>query len=167
MLFSDLKFTWWGTFSFCFLWWTPIRIRGRGQSDDCHLKFTIFYQIFLSFLQVPSTRVPWYWLSGQFSVHETEQSPHAWKSWGWRMKNTSPIIIGFLNAALYDDPPPDQPGPEPKKGKKQAKLEERIKDPKTCWKPVKIRWYDGVIHSRCFPVLPCAVLHTRICPSSY
>ncbi len=56
----------------------------------------------------------------------------------------------ILNAALYDDPPPDQPGkpgPKPKKGKKQAKLEERIKDPETSWKSVKIRWYDGVIRS--------------------
>ena len=56
----------------------------------------------------------------------------------------------LLNANLYDDPPsdrPGKPGPKPKKGEKQAKLEERIKDPDTCWKSVRIRWYDGVIRT--------------------
>ncbi len=55
-----------------------------------------------------------------------------------------------LDANLYDDPPPDRPGwpgPKPEKGKKQAKLEERIKNPDTCWKSVRIRWYDGVIRT--------------------
>ncbi len=55
-----------------------------------------------------------------------------------------------LDAALYDPPPPDQPGkrgPKPKKGKRQASLVERIKDPTTIWSPIKVLWYDGVMRN--------------------
>jgi hypothetical protein len=51
-----------------------------------------------------------------------------------------------LDAGLYDFPPPvkpGKPGPKPKKGKKQPTLKERIKDPKTCWIPIKVRWYEN------------------------
>ena len=52
-----------------------------------------------------------------------------------------------LDAALYDFPPPPQSGqrgPNPKKGKKQKSLRERIKDESTQWSPVVIDWYDGI-----------------------
>jgi hypothetical protein len=52
-----------------------------------------------------------------------------------------------LDASLYDFPPPDQPGkrgPKPKKGKKQIKLAERIKNKKTKWSKITINWYDGI-----------------------
>jgi len=55
-----------------------------------------------------------------------------------------------LDAALYDPPPPEQPGkrgPKPKKGQRQASLAERIKDPMTIWSPIKILWYDGVMRN--------------------
>jgi hypothetical protein len=54
------------------------------------------------------------------------------------------------DANLYDDPLPNQPGkrgPKPKKGKKQAKLGERIKDPSTTWETIEVLWYDGVIRT--------------------
>ncbi len=52
-----------------------------------------------------------------------------------------------LDAALYDFPPPPEPGkrgPKPKKGKKQKSLRERIKDESTQWSSVIIDWYDGI-----------------------
>jgi len=52
-----------------------------------------------------------------------------------------------LDAALYDFPPPPQPGkrgPKPKKGKRQKSLQERIKDESTQWRSVIIDWYDGI-----------------------
>lgn len=55
-----------------------------------------------------------------------------------------------LDAALYDPPPPDQPGkrgPKPKKGKRQASLAERICDPTTIWSPIQVLWYDGVMRN--------------------
>lgn len=51
------------------------------------------------------------------------------------------------DAALYDFPPPDQPGkrgPKPKKGNKQPSLLERINEPSTIWNPLTIVWYDGI-----------------------
>jgi hypothetical protein len=51
------------------------------------------------------------------------------------------------DAALYDFPPPDQPGrrgPKPKKGNKQASLLDRINEPSTIWNPLTIVWYDGI-----------------------
>jgi hypothetical protein len=52
-----------------------------------------------------------------------------------------------LDAALYDFPPPDQPGkrgPKPKKGKKQVALTERVNDKATEWRSITIDWYDGI-----------------------
>jgi len=52
-----------------------------------------------------------------------------------------------LDARLYDDPPPEQPGkpgPKPKKGDKQPSLKERIEDQSTKWIPITIDWYDGI-----------------------
>ena len=52
-----------------------------------------------------------------------------------------------LDAALYDFPPPPEPGkrgPKPKKGKKQKSLQERITDESTQWSSVVIDWYDGI-----------------------
>jgi len=58
------------------------------------------------------------------------------------------LVVRFrLDAALYDFPPPEQPGkrgPKPKKGKKQQSLLERIQDPSTEWIPIKVVWYDGI-----------------------
>lgn len=51
------------------------------------------------------------------------------------------------DAALYDFPPPDQPGkrgPKPKKGNKQPSLLDRINEPSTIWSPLTIVWYDGI-----------------------
>lgn len=55
-----------------------------------------------------------------------------------------------LDAALYDSPPPDQPGkpgPKPKKGKKQPSLKKRVEYPNTSWTPIEILWYDGIKRS--------------------
>ncbi|MBW1746075.1 MAG: transposase [Deltaproteobacteria bacterium] len=55
-----------------------------------------------------------------------------------------------LDAALYDSPPPDQPGkrgPKPKKGKKQRSLQKCVANPKTIWTPIEILWYDGIKRS--------------------
>ena len=52
-----------------------------------------------------------------------------------------------LDARLYDDPPPEQPGkpgPKPKKGDKQPSLKERIEDQSTKWISITIDWYDGI-----------------------
>ena len=52
-----------------------------------------------------------------------------------------------LDAALYDFPPPEQPGkpgPKSKKGKRQASLLERSQDPSTVWTTIKVVWYDGI-----------------------
>ena len=43
------------------------------------------------------------------------------------------LVVRFrLDAALYDFPPPEQPGPKPKKGKRQASLLARSQDPSQC-----------------------------------
>lgn len=63
---------------------------------------------------------------------------------------SNPVILVSrlrLDAALYDFPPPRQPGkrgPKPKKGKKQSSLAERANDPSTTWKTIEIVWYDGI-----------------------
>jgi hypothetical protein len=52
-----------------------------------------------------------------------------------------------LDAALYDFPPPEQPGkpgPKPKKGKRQASLLARSQDPSTVWTTIEVVWYDGI-----------------------
>jgi len=52
-----------------------------------------------------------------------------------------------LDAALYDFPPPNQPGkrgPKPKKGKRQTPLLTQIKDTSTQWTSIVIDWYDGI-----------------------
>jgi hypothetical protein len=50
------------------------------------------------------------------------------------------------NARLFDKPDP-QPkgkrGPKPKKGKRQPKLSERLTDPNTKWKRIRVNWYGG------------------------
>jgi DDE superfamily endonuclease len=51
-----------------------------------------------------------------------------------------------LDAALYDPPPPPQPGkrgPKPKKGARQPNLKARLADPATAWQPVTVPWYGG------------------------
>lgn len=51
-----------------------------------------------------------------------------------------------MDARLYDWPEPQHKGkrgPKPKKGKRQAKPEERLHDPNTRWQNVCVRWYDG------------------------
>jgi len=63
--------------------------------------------------------------------------------------NSSVSLISRLrlDAGLYDFPlprKPGKPGPVPKKGKKQRKLEERVNDPDTNWTPIDVIWYDGV-----------------------
>lgn len=52
-----------------------------------------------------------------------------------------------LDAALYDPPPPPQPGkrgPKPKNGGRQPNLKARLTDPATAWQPVTVDWYGGV-----------------------
>jgi DDE superfamily endonuclease len=51
-----------------------------------------------------------------------------------------------LDAALYDPPPPPQPGkrgPKPNKGVRQPNLKARLADPATAWQPVRVAWYGG------------------------
>jgi hypothetical protein len=51
-----------------------------------------------------------------------------------------------LDAALYDPPPPPQPGkrgPKPKKGARQPSLKARLADPATAWRPAAVPWYGG------------------------
>ena len=63
---------------------------------------------------------------------------------------SNPVILVSrlrMDAALYDFPPPVQPGkrgPKPKKGKKQPSLAERADDPSTSWKTIEIVWYGGI-----------------------
>jgi hypothetical protein len=63
---------------------------------------------------------------------------------------SNPVILVSrlrLDAALYDFPPPPQPGkrgPKPKKGKKQESLATRANDPSTAWTTRQIVWYDGI-----------------------
>lgn len=55
-----------------------------------------------------------------------------------------------LDAALYDFPPPEQPGkrgPKPKKGERQPSLEQRINDPSTQWTTIEAAWYGGVLRT--------------------
>lgn len=52
-----------------------------------------------------------------------------------------------LDAALYDPPPPPQPGkrgPKPKKGARQPNLKARLTDPATAWQTLSVAWYGGV-----------------------
>jgi hypothetical protein len=52
-----------------------------------------------------------------------------------------------LDAALYDPPPPRQPGQRGaprKKGARQPSLAQRVADPQTAWQSVTLRWYGGV-----------------------
>ena len=52
-----------------------------------------------------------------------------------------------LDAALYDFPPPDQPGkrgPKPKKGNRQTPLFKQIHDKSIQWTSIVIDWYDGM-----------------------
>jgi len=52
-----------------------------------------------------------------------------------------------LDPALYDFPPPDQPGkrgPKPKKGNRQTPLFEQIHDQSIQWTSIVIDWYDGI-----------------------
>lgn len=51
-----------------------------------------------------------------------------------------------LDARLFDEPGPQptgKPGPKPKKGKRQPSLKQRLKDAKTQWQPLSIKWYGG------------------------
>ncbi len=51
-----------------------------------------------------------------------------------------------LDARLFDPPgeqPEGKPGVKPKKGKRQPKLHERLKDPNTKWVSVELTWYGG------------------------
>jgi hypothetical protein len=63
---------------------------------------------------------------------------------------SNPVILVSrlrMDAALYDFPPPVQPGKrgrKPKKGKKQPSLAERADDPSTSWKTIEIAWYGGI-----------------------
>jgi hypothetical protein len=52
-----------------------------------------------------------------------------------------------LDAVLHDPPPAvlaGKRGPKPKKGKRQASMKARVKDPKTMWQAATVRWYGGV-----------------------
>ncbi len=52
-----------------------------------------------------------------------------------------------LDARLFDPPgprPKGKPGPEPKKGARQPKLEARVADPKTAWRELTLPWYGGI-----------------------
>jgi len=54
------------------------------------------------------------------------------------------------DAALYDFPPPDQPGrrgPKPKKGARLPSIEKRIADPSTPWTAIEVVWYGGVVRT--------------------
>lgn len=51
-----------------------------------------------------------------------------------------------LDAALYDfagPQPAGKRGPKPKKGARQASLQERLCDPRTRWQRVTVAWYGG------------------------
>jgi len=51
-----------------------------------------------------------------------------------------------LDARLFDEAGPQpagKPGPKPKKGKRQPSLKHRLKDAKTKWQTLSIKWYGG------------------------
>lgn len=55
-----------------------------------------------------------------------------------------------LDAALYDPPPPRQPGirgAPRKKGARQPTLAQRVADPQIAWQTVTLRWYGGVLRT--------------------
>ena len=63
-------------------------------------------------------------------------------------KNIRVTLVSRLlwNARLFDEPtaqPKGKRGPKPKKGKRQAKLSERLTDSKTEWKRIEVNWYGG------------------------
>jgi hypothetical protein len=75
-----------------------------------------------------------------------------------------------LDAALYDPPPPREPGKRGaprKKGERQPTLNERLADPKTNWERVRVDWYGrttravelasgtAVWYHSGLPVVPC------------
>jgi hypothetical protein len=50
------------------------------------------------------------------------------------------------DATLYESPlpqPKGKRGPKPKKGPRQPSFAERVADPKSEWKPVRVPWYGG------------------------
>src|SRR6188508_1654677 len=52
-----------------------------------------------------------------------------------------------LDAALYDPPPPREPGTKGRprlKGERQPTLATRVLDPDTTWEPLTVPWYGGV-----------------------
>ena len=54
------------------------------------------------------------------------------------------------DAALYDPPPPRQPGQRGaprKKGARQPTLAQRVADPQIVWQTVTLRWYGGVLRT--------------------
>ena len=55
-----------------------------------------------------------------------------------------------LDAQLYNWPeeqPKGKRGPKPKKGKRQPSLKQRLEDPKTAWRTIKIGWYGGIMRT--------------------
>jgi hypothetical protein len=51
-----------------------------------------------------------------------------------------------LDAVLHDPPPAPvagKRGPKPKKGKRQASLKARLKNPTTGWEATRVQWYGG------------------------
>ena len=55
-----------------------------------------------------------------------------------------------LDAQLYNWPeaqPKGKRGPKPKKGKRQPSLKQRLEDPKTAWRTIRIRWYGGIVRT--------------------
>jgi hypothetical protein len=55
-----------------------------------------------------------------------------------------------LDAQLYDWPgkqPKGKRGRKPQKGKRQPSLKQRLVDPNTSWRTIRIRWYGGIVRT--------------------
>ncbi len=65
--------------------------------------------------------------------------------------NPVTLVARFrLDAQLYDWPeqqPEGKPGRKPQKGKRQPALKQRLQNPKTTWRTIRIRWYGGLVRS--------------------
>ncbi len=65
--------------------------------------------------------------------------------------NPVTLVARFrLDAQLYDWPeaqPKGKPGKKPQKGQRQPSLKQRLKDPKTAWRTIKMPWYGGIMRT--------------------
>jgi DDE superfamily endonuclease len=89
------------------------------------------------------------WLPDRLLVVVADGTFATYELLGGAARMARPVIVITrlrLDAALYEPPPPPQPGkrgPKPKKGARQPNLKARLADPATEWRPAAVAWYGG------------------------